>query len=253
MRVAIVGGTHPRHLFFHSTISNVVGKLLVARENMTPEPPRHLGGHDKALWIRHFDNRAICEQKYFGNNAPVSAMVISPSELNTAKSRDYIAGLKPDVVLVFGCGLLKWYLDVPMINLHLGLSPRYRGSATLFWPFYLLEPNNAGCTFHQIVDEPDAGKILHQVRPKMMRGDTIHDVSCRAVLAAQRDFSKLQDKFPDWEYHKQKNTGKCFLSGDFQPHHLRNIYDVWDDDIAGAYLRGDIKPHEQWIYSNEKG
>ena len=27
------------------------------------------------------------------------------------------------------------------LNLHLGLSPWYKGSATLFWPFYFLQPN----------------------------------------------------------------------------------------------------------------
>ena len=58
----------------------------------------------------------------------------------------------------------------------------------------------------------------------------------------------LLNKFPDWQYHEQKNTGKCFLSSDFQPQHLRFIYDTWNDDITGAYLRGEIKPREPWLY-----
>ena len=244
MRVAIVGGTHPRHLFFQNSIKSV-GRLLVKRETMLPQAPDYITEHDRDLWDRHFDNRSKCELEYFGNGSPNGRIT---DDLNSKESRDYIEGLKPDLVLVFGCGMLNWYLDVPMINLHLGLSPRYRGSATLFWPFYFLEPNNAGCTFHQIVDEPDAGKILHQSKPELKNGDTIHDVACRAVLAARDDMELLLDRFPDWEYHEQRNTGKCFLSKDFQPHHLRSIYDTWNDDIVGAYLRQDIRPREQWIH-----
>ena len=34
------------------------------------------------------------------------------------------------------------------INLHLGLSPWFKGSVTLFWPFYHLMPQFCGSTFH---------------------------------------------------------------------------------------------------------
>ena len=44
----------------------------------------------------------------------------------------------PDVVLVFGTGLLKAPLigafPGRIINIHLGLSPYYRGAGTNFWP-----------------------------------------------------------------------------------------------------------------------
>lgn len=252
MRIAIIGGTHPRHLYYHSAIAkefNVVGALLEHRENMIPKPPDWITEHDRELWERHFDNRDTCEAKYFGDpQLDVPTRKVLQENINSPTSQKYITDLKPDIILIFGCHMINWYLDVPMINLHLGLSPRYRGSATLFWPFYFLEPNHAGCTFHQIVDEPDAGKILHQCRPYLLHGDTIHDVSCRAVVQATNDMLLLLHKFPDWEYHEQKNTGKCFLGGDFQPQHLRPIYDTWEDGITGAYLRAEIKPKEPWLF-----
>ena len=33
-------------------------------------------------------------------------------------------------------------IDASIFCMHGGLSPRYRGSATLFWPFYFLKPNH---------------------------------------------------------------------------------------------------------------
>ena len=77
------------------------------------------------------------------------------------------------------------------INLHLGLSPWYRGSATLFWPFYNLQPQFAGSTFHQIVNEPDAGDILHQTIPVLKKGDTLHEVAAKVVIQSTVDAVKL--------------------------------------------------------------
>jgi len=252
MKIAIIGGTQPRHLHYHSTIAanfNVVGALLEQREGMLPQPPVWIEPHDRKLFNRHFHNRNVVEADYFGSpKLNVNTKMVSQDEMNSGASMGFITDLEPDLILVFGCHLLHWYIDVPMINLHLGLSPRYRGSATLFWPQYFLEPNWAGCTFHQIIDEPDAGKILHQCRPTLCYGDTIHEVSARAVLQATDKMLLLLQKFPNWQYHQQRATGKNFLGRDFQPQHLRMIYDVYNDDITGAYLRGEIQPPEPWLF-----
>jgi folate-dependent phosphoribosylglycinamide formyltransferase PurN len=254
LRIAIIGGTHPRHLYYHAAIANsghtVVGALLEHRGNLIPEPPERIAPHDRALWKRHFYNRSLHESVAFG--APSLAIpnikMVTREELNSDEAYHHIADLRPDLVLIFGCHLLKWFLPVPIINLHLGLSPRYRGSATLFWPFYFLEPNWAGCTFHQIVREPDAGMILHQCRPELKSGDTIHQVATRAVITATVDMLKLLDNFEHWAYKEQKATGKNFLSSDFQTQHLRNIYDLWNDQIVDSYLNGEIKPPEPRLY-----
>ena len=37
------------------------------------------------------------------------------------------------------------------INIHLGLSPWYRGSATLFWPSYNLEPRKTELLFIKLI------------------------------------------------------------------------------------------------------
>lgn len=254
MRVAIVGGTQPRHMYYHNQIAqhyNVVGALLEHREGMLPQPPEWITPADRELWRRHFGNRNQVEARVFGAprlNVPVK--MVAAMDLNTPESMIYVMNLQPDLILVFGCHMLNWYLDVPMINLHLGLSPRYRGSATLFWPQYFLEPNWAGCTFHQIVEEPDAGQILHQCRPDFEYGDTIHEVSARAVLVATADMVSLLRNFDGWQYHAQRATGKNFLGRDFQPQHLRMIYDVYDDDIVDAYLNKEIQPGEPWLYQD---
>jgi len=130
------------------------------------------------------------------------------------------------------------------LNLHLGISPRYRGAATLFWPFYFLEPNWAGTTFHYIVHTPDGGNIVHQVRPTLDRNDGIHDVSCKAVLQSTVEAVTLL-KMDNWQTFNQKpEAGKNFLESDFKPQHLRMIYNEFDNDIVRAYLDGEIQAKE---------
>ena len=71
--------------------------------------------------------------------------------------------------------------------MHLGLSPRYRGSATLFWPFYFLEPQYCGITFHYLLDEPDAGDIIHQTLADLELNDEIFDVAWKLIIKATKE------------------------------------------------------------------
>jgi methionyl-tRNA formyltransferase len=168
--------------------------------------------------------------------------------LNSQKTADFVQANAPDVVLIFGSKLIKdpLFSALPKntINLHLGISPRYRGAATLFWPFYFMEPTYAGSTFHFIVSEPDAGAIIHQVLPKLVLGDKIHDVACKTIIDSAQDavtlLAILNEK-GSWKVHTQKATGKNFLESDFRPEHLRIIYTVFNDDMVDQYLQGSLK------------
>ena len=151
-------------------------------------------------------------------------------------------------VFVFGSGLIKSplmeILPKETINLHLGLSPRYRGSATLFWPFYFLEPNFAGTTFHYLVEQPDAGEIIHQIVPTLNYGDKIHDVACKVVAASSDaviDLIKIHLKKGYWDKFRQNHSGKNFLDSDFHPTHLRIIYDTFHEKIVDYYLDGKVR------------
>ena len=100
-----------------------------------------------------------------------------------------VIGRPADFVLLFGSGvikkpILKAYQD-RVINLHLGLSPFYRGSRTNFWPLVDGKPECVGETIHLAVLKVDAGKILHQVRPHGLSfDDTVHDVGKKTIRSA---------------------------------------------------------------------
>lgn len=265
MRYLLIGGNHPRHLHYMNSIieyCNVVGVILETRENLLPMPPSGIETKDRLNFERHFKNREIYEKQYFGDATSISqcpTLSVSESELSTFNSVDFVRKMKPDVVFIFGSGMIKnplfSMLPKLTINLHLGLSPRYRGSATLFWPFYFLEPNWAGSTFHIITDEPDAGEIILQSVPKLERGDTIHEVACKVVKKSTIEVRKIidiLDRNENLKLHQQIGTGRNFLTRDFFPQHLRLIYELYNDDIVDAFLEKKISPLEPKLISIEK-
>jgi len=260
MRICIIGGDHPRHFYYANKISescNVVARIVQKRENFMPVQPKFLDSQDEVNFIRHFRDRDLAERNFFGHQPTPTGnvLLIDKVDLNSQLTSNFIKKINPNLVLVFGCGIilepLASVLPKNTINLHLGLSPRYRGSATLFWPFYFLEPNYSGSTFHYIIDEPDAGDIIHQTVPQLNYNDKIHDVACKVVIRSAEEAIRLIQHLKEhgeWKTHKQKSTGKMFLSTDFRPEHLRQIYNNFDNNIVDLYLNGGITSRELRIF-----
>ena len=252
-RILWLGGSHDRHLYYANKLAenlNVVGGIMQVRENKVPVPPEGLEEIDRNNFVRHFKERDEAELKYFGRQTPppIEIRKVTKDELNTEETVEFVKELKPDKAVIFGTGMIREPLASALpeetYNLHLGLSPRYRGAATLFWPFYMLEPNHAGTTFHRIVHSPDAGEIIHQVTPKLVKGDGIHDVACKAVLESTTEAVELFSR-DRYEFFSQKpEAGKNFLESDFKPQHLRVIYNAYNNDMVDAYLEGRLKSKE---------
>lgn len=254
MKILFIGGNHRRHFYYINVINQKFGItacLIVKRENMVPVFPGKISKVDLINYNRHFKEREAAERKFFGEQKMPQCkyLEVEFDDLNSISSVDFVKSVNPDLVLIFGSGLIKepLYSHLPKhsINLHLGLSPRYKGSATLFWPFYFLEPNFAGSTFHYIIDAADAGDIIHQVTPKLERSDGIHDVACKSVIVSSEAIIRLLEIFKKsgrWKTHKQRSMGKLFLNSDFKPEHLRVIYNLYDNDIVKQYMDGKLRP-----------
>lgn len=112
--------------------------------------------------------------------APAAAPAVDEYSIHDVNSDAGVAlvkSLKPDILAVCGTGLLKPRVfelaTRAAINLHLGLSPRYRGSHCVFWPLYNGEPEWIGITVHRVDSGIDAGPILAQRRPAIDGADTV--------------------------------------------------------------------------------
>lgn len=249
MKILLIIGNHLRHKKFVEIIANkfkISCVIMEKRESSIPDPSFIKNKLDKVNFIRHFKNREISEKKYFKLKKKELSTEIIPIE--NIKKNQYILKktlkkIKPDIIFTFGTSFIPSTILKLMpkysINLHSGLAPYYKGAACNFWPFYFLEPNWVGMTFHLITKKLDSGSVIHHAIPKLDIRDKIHDVSCKAQLKAFKDTLKIIKiiKNRKIKEHKISLSGKLFLKKDFKPEHLRIIYNLHDDKIVKMYLQ----------------
>jgi folate-dependent phosphoribosylglycinamide formyltransferase PurN len=259
MKIILLTGSHPRHLFLAQSLyqEGLLGGLLIeTRGSFVPAPDARLSDRDRAHFIRHFKDREESEEKAFGkidadNFSGIPLLEATKEELNSPEIRSWISSIQPDVAISYGVHKLGDELlsILPSYawNIHGGLSPWYRGNATLFWPFYFLKPNWAGMTIHQLTAKLDGGGIIHHSVPILERGDGIHDVACNAVKQAGEDLIRLLSMIRGGQpinAVSQKSSGKLFTTADWLPQHLRLIYETFNNDIVDRYLDGEFGHHE---------
>jgi methionyl-tRNA formyltransferase len=263
MRVLLFSGSHSRHLFIHKLLLenfNVCGVVAMEREPQNVEPPLDLNPRDRDNFIRHFADRMQVERREFGSLSSQTVFSFVPTiyrtgqNLNSEETASFIKSCNADLAIILGVDLIKSpifeVLPKDKINIHLGLSPWYRGSATLFWPFYNLEPQFCGATIHQIVPEADAGEIIHQIQTPLYRNDQIHDAGARTVTETAKiivPLLKHREKYGFFVQQQQKITGRLYLTRHFRPEHLRAVYDLFENNIVNLQLDGQLGSHQPKI------
>ncbi|MFD2116968.1 formyltransferase family protein [Paenibacillus yanchengensis] len=257
IKVVLLTGSHPRHFYVANQLIGlgcVVGHVVEQREAFMPQPPNGLEEQDRLNFMRHFADRDQAEHVFFAGNDMINQTVptlkVSMQSLNGQQTMDWIQSLHADLLISYGVHKLSEHLLAAgprdAWNIHGGLSPWYRGNTTLFWPFYMLKPNWAGMTIHQLTSKLDAGDIVHHSVPALEYGDGLHDVACKAVIQVAADLKKIVTTFELSEitYKKQKSAGKLYVSSDWQPQHLRVVYQLFNNDIVDHYLDGKLPKTE---------
>jgi folate-dependent phosphoribosylglycinamide formyltransferase PurN len=184
IRAAVLTSTAPRHRYFHQVMARQFDlHLALAQAKGSYYQAQR---EESEMVRRHFARVEAAETAEFCARLDTSLPTIrevpdinDPGLVRAAKE----AGV--ELVLLYGTAILKdlWLDAFPnrIVNLHLGLSPFYRGSATLFWPFAQNELECLGTTIHLAVAKVDAGPILGRIKPKFVVGDTYYTITNRLI------------------------------------------------------------------------
>ena len=184
----------------------------------------------------HFSNLRKFESQYFADFTDwptASSRMIPKREINNIEHIDWVKASAPDCVLLFGTGILsdEWVNAFPnrIINLHLGSSPRYRGSATLFWPFVNREIDYVAATIHLAVQKVDAGPILDWVKPQIAPSDHYYDITNKTIKSAIGVLPQIVSDYLRGELEpvEQDLTQQAFLykRRDFSAEVLKQVLD----------------------------
>ena len=87
--------------------------------------------------------------------------------INSPEAQEAIREISPDVVVVNGTRIIGkktlQSLDAPIINMHAGITPTYRGVHGAYWALAEDRPDLVGTTVHFIDEGIDTGSIIKQV------------------------------------------------------------------------------------------
>jgi methionyl-tRNA formyltransferase len=115
--------------------------------------------------------------------------VVKPDDPNTLEFIAQIAALKPDFLFSFYYRmLLKPALLATAtrgaFNMHGSLLPKYRGRAPVNWAIIKGE-TVTGATLHEMVEKPDAGRIVDQCAVPILPNDNALEVFNKVTTSAE--------------------------------------------------------------------
>ena len=145
MKVIVLTSTFQRHGYVTNTLGAGCDVVGVWQEEKTFRPERYArDAADETVIQQHFAARDASEARYFAADAVLRIhrgavhRTVGAGGCSDAAEVAQMEAARPDVVLVFGTGILREpflsAFEGRIINIHLGLSPYYRGAGTNFWP-----------------------------------------------------------------------------------------------------------------------
>ena len=198
---------------------------------------------------QHFAMRDQVEQEFFKRNDTFNypCLPVLHKEANAPAVYEAVKAFDPDLIIVYGASIIrKPLLELlpygKIINLHLGVSPYYRGSGTNFWPFVNQELEFVGSTLLNIDAGVDTGDIIAHVRPEFEEGDTVHSAGCKVIRDSVEALKILISRVKNGqkiEAVKQWETdpSRYYRKKDFGAEALKAYYENLKDGVVLSHIQ----------------
>jgi methionyl-tRNA formyltransferase len=242
LSIMILCGASPRHLYVANRLCRAARTLAIVQET---------GSHINAakllklmrprVFVRKASRWLRDRKRYVGNQEgkyffPDGAphldrpdLVEEVPHINHPRVVELAEVLQPDLICVFGTSLIRGPMlgrgRLGLVNLHGGLSPRYRGADCTFWALYNNEPEQVGCTLHFINEGIDTGNLIAHVCPEVHPGDEELPLFWRAVRDSAEVYAELLQRLAAGERFgaKQEEKGRLYQVKDRQAEHERAL------------------------------
>lgn len=198
MKALVLTSTSLRHRYFAMALSRTFDLVGVACEQ---KRNYYTQQQEQSAAIRaHFAEIARAEAECFESGVSQHGLEVRLVEdVNAPEVVAWAQRQGADVICLFGTSILgtSWLSAFPdrIVNLHLGLSPWYRGSATLFWPFADHALEFLGTTIHLAVAKVDAGAILHRIQPELRADEGYYGLTNRLIRESADVFPGMVQQY----------------------------------------------------------
>ena len=174
------GGSRPSAVVFgYHNVGVRCLAVLRAHGVRIPVVVTHEDAPGEAIW---FDSVARTAAMY-------DIPVIAPPDPNAPEVVERIRAVAPDYLFSFYYRVmlkpeLLGLARRGAFNMHGSLLPRYRGRAPVNWAI-LHGERETGATLHEMVEKPDAGRIVDQQAVPILANDTAREVFDKVTVAAE--------------------------------------------------------------------
>ncbi len=251
-KIIILTGSEIRHTFFRKFLGlsdgiEVVSTYCEGLEKNTQSIVAEDKGNN-GLRLKHLAAREQSEKEFFGlfieNTKDFSNPISLPKgDINTSKYTQMIIDSNPDLLIAYGCSLIKEPLlsafKGRFLNVHLGLSPYYRGSGTNYWPLVNGEPEYVGATFMYIDAGIDTGEIIHQIRVQYHWGDAPSQIGNRLILRVAKVYAMIINNFDKLQKMQQlpkPEADKFYKGKDFTESSVLLLHQLFRLGLIEYYL-----------------
>ena len=251
-RIVILTGSELRHTFLRKAIA--LNRNIEVLRSYCEGTERQLGSvidpadEGASIQLQHVAARTMSEEDFFGSFVRLTEDLSNPrtipkGTINDSPIQEEIRRLSPELLVAYGCSIIQEPLlsafKGRFLNVHLGLSPYYRGSGTNFWALVNDEPEFFGATFMHMSPEVDKGLIIHQIRARVFPGDTPHQIGNRLICDVVDSYAEIINKFEKLGKVEQLSVSseKYYRQKDFTPESVVRLYENFDNGLVKRYLQ----------------
>jgi len=168
MKITLFTSNKIRHNYLINLFSYFCDRLFVVQENEIISNQNV----ESETMKNYFEKVDSAQTKFFGNSnvnnssKNIKILTIKSGDLNKCSLTFLSDFLKSDIYVVFGSSYIKGHLidflvEQKAINIHMGVSPYYRGTDCNFWALYDNNPHLVGATIHALSKGIDSGPMLY--------------------------------------------------------------------------------------------
>ena len=189
MKITLFTANQARHNYLINLLSSVATEINVVQENRTIFPGIVPGHYPATDTIKEYFSKVINAQKELFGNSYISGtkknLNLLPLESGdlTRCSIEYLSDfLKSDIYVVFGSSYIKGELVDFLVyhkalNIHMGVSPYYRGTDCNFWALFDNNPHLVCATIHMLSKGLDSGPILYHALSEIKDDPFVYTMS----------------------------------------------------------------------------
>lgn len=115
--------------------------------------------------------------------------------VNGERMEQALKEISPDLVIINGTPIIKGHIldavEAPFLNIHVGITPKYRGVHGGYWALYNGEDELAGVTTHFVDTGIDTGTVLAQKTIKVSGEDNFLTYTQLQAAAALANYNNI--------------------------------------------------------------